>query len=187
MSLVEAGPITFNKGFGDPVSWGFVLVSFPFVVLFSKRRFQKYTIENIKYNELYRMTITIDGIKERAVGFMDSGNQLVDPLTNNPVIIADGTILKRWFKEDEWSELENLSSSLKYMHIPEKWTGRINIIPYRTIDGESKMLTAIKPDKVSLFLDEKEIEREKVLIGIRFTNLSKDKSFNCLLQPRLFH
>lgn len=186
ISMINNSLVTFNKGYGDPISWLFVLICFPFIALFTKRRFEKHTIEKVKYDQLYPVFITINDVKREAIGYMDSGNQLVDPLTNYPVIIADKSLLMHWFNHNEWLKIEELSNTLDHVHIPKRWKGKINLVPYRTIQGENKILIAIKPEVVSITSERTKISTKKVFIGIHFSNLSKDKSYNCLLQPRLF-
>lgn len=186
ISILEDRMIRLNKGYGDPISWIFVVISFPIAVIFTKRRFEKYTIEKIKYKHLYKVFITINQIEGEGRGFMDSGNQLIDPMTNYPVMIADQTMLMNWFDQKDWIKIKKLSHSLNHLHIPSKWQGKITFIPYRTIEGINKILIAIKPEKVSIKIEERKLSTNKVLVGIQFTKLARDESYNCLLQPRIF-
>src|SRR5690606_1805040 len=79
--------ITYSSGYGDMVSWIFVVIFFPIVWFFTKRRLEHITIEKIRYEELCTVTIWINNQKIETVGLIDSGNSLVDPFTKKPVIV----------------------------------------------------------------------------------------------------
>lgn len=186
ISITEAGVVTFNKGYGDPISWLFVVIGFPIVGYFTKHRLDKYEIEKLKYNQLYTVFITIKQIEKETQGYLDSGNQLIDPLTKYPVIICDEPFLKQWFTKDDWQTLKQLSVSLNPEMIPKQWKGKINFIPYRGVDGKNQIIIAIKPDEVIVLSNGEEISTKAVFIGIQFSTLSEDGSYHCLLHPKLF-
>lgn len=187
ISLTNQGLVTFNQGYGDPVSWLFVICCFPIISYFTKRRLDKYEIEQIKFDHLYRVKITMNGVEKEANGFLDSGNQLIDPLTNYPVIICDEPFMKQWFEEEEWDLLKEANETLMLNTIPDSILGKIHLIPYRGVDGKNQMFISLKPDDVTVLIDEKKkVSIKKVFIGIQFSTLAKDRNYNCLLQPKLF-
>src|SRR5699024_1803022 len=81
MVMTASGVLTFNGGFGQPVSWLFVVIGFPIVWKFTKNRMDKHAIEKIRYEQMYDLALQIDKKQFYTTGLMDSGNQLVDPLT----------------------------------------------------------------------------------------------------------
>lgn len=180
-----AGVITVNSGYGDPISWLFVLIGFPIVWLFTKSRMDKHAAEKIRYDRLHSVTIQINDQPYSTKGFIDSGNQLVDPLTKKWVILCDATFLKQWFTETEWKALQAAYENLDFEKIPEKWEKNIQFVPYRGAGGDSKFLFTIRPDHLIVHYGEEEIMTKNIIIGIQFSSLVKDESYRCLLHPEI--
>ncbi|MGM8211831.1 sigma-E processing peptidase SpoIIGA [Virgibacillus sp. W0430] len=179
------GFLTFHGGYGDPVSWFLVIIGFPFVWLFTKNRMDKHAVEKIRYDQLYPVTIQMKGNSYTTTGYIDSGNQLVDPLTKKPVIVCDKSFLLHWFTEQEWKLLELAFQSFDFSHVPGKWENDLHFVPYQGVDGSSQFLLALKPDKLIIEYGEKAITTKHCLIGIQFAQLTHDDSYHCLLQPQI--
>lgn len=183
--LTANGILTFDSGYGDPVSWLFIIVGFPLIWLFTKNRMDKHAVEKIRYDQLYPVTIQMKNKSFSTTGYIDSGNQLVDPLTKKPVIICDEHFMGQWFSDDEWRQLEEAHQHLDFEKIPFEWEKRIQFIPYQGVEGKSNFLLAVRPDKLTVHYNERKIVTTKVLMGVQFSTLTKDHSYHCLLQPQI--
>lgn len=185
MKISTNGLLTFNSGYGDPISWLFIMIGFPVIWFFTKRSMDKHAVDKIRYDQLYAITIKLKDHSYSTTGYIDSGNQLVDPLTKKPVIICDEIFLKQWFSETEWEILKEVYETLDFEKIPEKWEKYIQIIPYQGVAGKSNFLLAIRPEYLMIFENDEQIITEKVLIGIQFASLTKDGTYHCLLHPQI--
>ena len=185
MKLSQSGLLTFNSGFGDPVSWLFIIIGFPIIWLFTKRRMDKHAIEKIRYDQLCPVTIQLKSKSHSTTGYIDSGNQLVDPITKKPVIICDESFLRQWFSDNEWEMLKVAHTDMDVNKIPNEWEGRIHFVPFQGVEGKSDLLIAIRPDRLIVYYYDKKIVTKKVLIGIQFASLTKDMTYHCLLQPEI--
>lgn len=183
--LAANGILTFNSGYGDPVSWLFVVIGFPLVWYFTKSRMDKHVSEKIRYDQLCQVTIQIDQITKSTTAYIDSGNQLTDPISKRPVIICDEYFLKQWFSEDEWELLKSAHTSLDFEKLPAGWESKVQIVPFQGVEGNRTFMMAIKPDNISFVYNEEEIVTRKVLIGIQFAVLTKDQSYHCLMHPKI--
>ncbi|TFJ94566.1 sigma-E processing peptidase SpoIIGA [Lentibacillus salicampi] len=179
------GILTFNSGYGAPVSWLFVVIGFPLSWYFTKRRMDRHATEKIRYDQLCAVTIQIQRINHSTSAYIDSGNQLTDPLTKKPVIICDEYFLKQWFTEADWAMLKTAHDTLNFEMLPEGWEKRIHIVPFQGVEGSRNFMLAIKPDNITIDYDDNEIMTHKVLIGIQFAELTKDGSYHCLLHPQI--
>ncbi|RYG74085.1 sigma-E processing peptidase SpoIIGA [Lentibacillus lipolyticus] len=185
VGLSANGILTFNSGYGDPVSWLFIAIGFPLVWLFTKNRMDKHATEKIRYDQLCPVRIRIKDTTHSTTGYIDSGNQLTDPLTKKPVIICDEHFLKQWFTEIDWTKLKTVNDSLDFEELPAGWEKRFQIVPYQGVEGNRTFMLALKPDWISIDYDDREIVTHKVLIGIQFAELTKDQSYHCLLHPQI--
>ena len=129
ITLSNSGIVTVNSGYGDPISWMFVLVGFPIVWLFTKRRMDKHGINKIRYDNLYKVSIQINNKSFTTTGYIDSGNQLTDPITKKPVIICDESFLKQWFTEVDWKKLKDTYKQLAKDGLPEEREHLVQIVP----------------------------------------------------------
>src|SRR5690625_4621689 len=59
ITLSNEGFLTFHSGLGNPISWLFVLIGFPIVYLFTKRRMDKHGIDKIRYQQICPISITL--------------------------------------------------------------------------------------------------------------------------------
>lgn len=185
IAVSSNGLLTFHSGYGDPISWLFVIIGFPLVWMFTKTRMDKHAILKIKYDQLYPVTIEINNKSYSTMGYIDSGNQLIDPLTRQPVIICDETFLKQWFSEPDWHMLKTAHNNLDFNDFPKEWENRLHIVPYQGVGGQREFLFAIKPDQLTIDYDDQHIAVSRVLIGIQFAELTKDESYRCLLHPQI--
>ncbi|WP_100011041.1 sigma-E processing peptidase SpoIIGA [Lentibacillus sediminis] len=179
------GILTYNSGYGDPISWLFVAACFPAAWYFTKSRMDKHGNEKIRYDQLCPVTIQLNNQGFSTTGYIDSGNQLTDPLTKKPVIICDQPFLSRWFTEEDWKRLQTAHETLRFDQLPEKWEKQIQLVPYQGVQGSSMFLLAIRPEQIIIHYGEENIITNKVLIGIQFADLSKDDSYHCLLHPQI--
>lgn len=184
-SMTEHGILTYNRGYGDVFSWIFVLIGFPIVWLFTKLRMDRHMVDQIRYNEIYSVKIEINGKSFTTNGFIDSGNQLIDPITRAPVIICDEQFLRQFFQAEEWSSLKKAYDQLDVDLIPMNWRKRVFVVPFKGVEGSQNILFTLRPDLLTVYYDGKELITEKVQIGIQFSQLTEDRRYHCLLHPKI--
>lgn len=182
--LNKQGVLTHVNGYGDPVSWLFVLIAFPIVWMFSKKSMQSFAVDKIRYDQLYPVEISFDEHIYTTTGFIDSGNQLSDPISKSPVVLCDETILQQIFTKSECILLKEIQETLALDRLPVKWQAKLQLIPYQGVGGGTAFLLAMKPNYLAVFYDEEWIKTQKILIGFQFNTLSRDIPYHCLLQPQ---
>lgn len=76
------------KGFGDPISWLFVLIGFPIAWHFSRMNFERMEVTKIQYEKMVDVTVTLGSTIMKVKGLIDNGNQLYDPISKMPVMFV---------------------------------------------------------------------------------------------------
>ncbi|MFD2628300.1 sigma-E processing peptidase SpoIIGA [Oceanobacillus kapialis] len=185
ISISGSSVLTFNAGYGDPVSWVFVVIGFPIIWWFTKNRMDKHATEKIRYEQLCMVAIQLNNQTFTTKGYIDSGNQLTDPITKKPVVICDESFLRNWFSETEWILLKSSYESLDFEQLPKKWERFIQIVPYQGVKGKSEFLFTLRPERLMVYHGEQKLVATNVLIGIQFAELVRDGSYHCLLQPQI--
>src|SRR5699024_24293 len=158
----------------EQIHMGLFILGFPFVLLLLKIVLDRQGKDKINYDQLYQVWIEMNGVKEETTGYIDSGNQLTDPLTNRPVVICDSAFLQRFFTEREWHAIEQTILTDDINLFPKEWRSRVSIIPYYGVGGETGFLYTIRPDQLRIQYQEETLSTNQVLIGIQLGKLTAD-------------
>lgn len=176
------------KGFGDPVSWLFVVIGFPLAWHFSRNNFDKIETAKIQHNQLVKLEITFNGEIFQFTGLVDSGNQLYDPISKMPVMFVS---VKSMVEElPEMIKTIALSSEEVIMgkqSIAPEWENRMRIIPFKVMGQEHQMVLALKPDQITIYQNKETILVEKGLVSFTMQQLSSDDAFQCIVHPKMLN
>ncbi|MGR3763777.1 sigma-E processing peptidase SpoIIGA [Rossellomorea sp. NS-SX7] len=173
------------KGFGDPISWVFVMIALPIAWYFSKGRMDSVEHVKIQYDQLVDVAIKIGDYEFSVKGLVDSGNQLQDPISKTPVIIVSISSLKDSVPEEVsmlCEEAEDIFSG--QLNLEVEWSDRLRIVPAQSVGRKSQLLAAIKPDSIIL-KDHESSWSSSGLIVFRHEPLSADESFGAIVHPRM--
>lgn len=139
----------------------------------------------------FRVPLTISfGEKDLTIpALLDTGNQLKDPLTRVPVVIAEYSALEPFLPEDLRDIFRN-ASSLDLKTAVERfaasaWSHRIRLIPFSSIGRHHGMMVGVKPDAVQMVLDNRVLKTRDVVIGIYEKKLCPHGSYRALVHPDL--
>ncbi|BBW96786.1 sigma-E processing peptidase SpoIIGA [Geobacillus sp. FSL W8-0032] len=171
-----------QPGAGDPISWLFVIVGFPVLWLFSRRRVEAIREKKLRFEHIIDVTVIWDGRTLALRGLIDSGNQLVDPLTKTPVMVVEREKAKGVLPEDL---LVCLGSHASLDALPERWMDRLRLIPYRSVGSGPQWMMAIKPDGVMLRYENEWLEVAHGLVALSTEPLSADGEYDCIVHPKM--
>lgn len=177
--------ISQNDGFGDPISWLFVLTGFPAIWLFSKKRLGEVGTKKRQYDEQVLVEIHIHGETIRLKGLVDSGNQLYDPMTKTPVMIVQADQLTAICGEP-FIELMKQSHPVEVMQkIDDQFPllDRLRLVPYRAVGHDHGFLLCLKPDTVFIYSKTHMIQPPKCFVGLSLSGLSADQEFQSIIHP----
>ena len=188
MDLTSSVALASIKGFGDPISWLFVVLGFPIVWHFSRKSFEKVEVAKIQHSQLIMVSILIDGQRFHFKGLVDSGNQLYDPISKMPVMFVS---IKK-IADDLPTELRKIAvdSELVMMGkqpISPEWENRIRIIPYKVMGRDHQLIIALKPESIQIMHNEETLTIEKGLVSFTMQQLSSDDAFQCIVHPKMLN
>ncbi|MEH7382439.1 sigma-E processing peptidase SpoIIGA [Bacillus sp. JJ1533] len=178
--------LTQSTGFGNPVSWGFVIIGFPLLWYFSKNRIADIETKQVFYDQIVDVRLEIDDITLNLKGLVDSGNQLFDPITKSPVMILDTTKYVELFPKTLIEQSRNIELLTNETSTKShKWESRVRLIPYRGVGQEHQFLLAIKPDQITIYQGNEENIVKKGLVALNHTTLSTDGEYDCIVHPKM--
>ncbi|MBY0157496.1 sigma-E processing peptidase SpoIIGA [Cytobacillus oceanisediminis] len=174
------------KGFGDPISWLFVLLGFPLAWHFSKRNVEGIEMTKIQYDSLIMVRVVINETEFRFRGLIDSGNQLYDPISKMPVMFI--SIKDRL---DEFPpEIIKMAGNPEDIimgsdSIGGNWEHKMRVIPCKVVGQEHQLIIGFKPDRILLEKENEIIESERGLVSFSMQQLSADDAFQCIIHPKM--
>lgn len=188
--LMEGMMVTQSTGYGDKISWLFVVLGFPIMFWFSKSRWNQMEATKIKAHVIVTVKVSILSKEIRCLGLIDTGNQLYEPITRVPVMLLEANC----FEEVIPDAIIQLQQKMKDHRmgldfdtdgIPEAWLQRLRMVPYRGVQQGMEFMLALKPDQVEIEYEEQIYRTERVLLGINQQTLSTDGQFQAIVHPAL--
>ncbi|AMQ20077.1 sigma-E processing peptidase SpoIIGA [Geobacillus sp. JS12] len=182
LSVRQGMLLMHHPGAGDPVSWLFVVIGFPVLWLFSRRRVEAIREKKLRFEHIIEVKIVWDGRPLMLRGLIDSGNQLVDPLTKTPVMVVEQEKAKAVLPEEL---LGCLSAHMMLASPPERWVHRLRLIPYRAVGSGPQIMAAVKPDRIMLRYENEWLEVAQGLVALSADPLSTDGEYDCIVHPKM--
>lgn len=133
---------------------------------------------NIKHKEKINVDIHMEGKNISVVGMMDSGNLLLEPINQYPVIIVDYNSIKEILSDDLKEYLKKGNTLTN--NINRNYIHKIRIIPYKTV-GTTSVLKGFKPDYI--VINNKIIK--DVVIAVSYDELFDNNEYNAILNPQI--
>ncbi|UXH45494.1 sigma-E processing peptidase SpoIIGA [Rossellomorea vietnamensis] len=174
------------RGFGDPISWVFVMLALPLAWYFSKGRVDSIEHVKLQYDQLLKVKIQIDDFHCTVNGLVDSGNQLQDPISKSPVMILSIAEIEGEIPDEMKAlchDVDDIFSGEK--QIDTRWSDRMRIVPAQSVGRSSQLLAAIKPDSLVLSDHEAEWTIPNGLVAFREEPLSADGQFGAIVHPKM--
>lgn len=141
---------------------------------------------------LWEAEIRIDGETWKVPALLDTGNRLYDPLSRMPVMVMEAALWKQHLPEGWTDRLQGESADRLVSELDEtgrdqfRLLHRLRLVPYRGVNGSSKIMLAFKPDAVTLTReDSPPLTIHRLLIGLDGGALSPDGVYRAILHPEM--
>lgn len=173
-------------GFGDPISWLFVLIGFPIAWHFSRKNVESMEMTKIQFDQIVDVKLSIGSENIMLKGLVDSGNQLYDPLSKMPVMFVS---IKNQI-EAVPAPIKELALNMEpfimgNQILPDEWQNRLRIVPCRVVGQEHQLIVAIKPDQIIINHKSVQYLCDKGLVSFTMQQLSADDAFQCIVHPKM--
>ncbi|GMQ59901.1 sigma-E processing peptidase SpoIIGA [Vallitalea sediminicola] len=167
-----------------------LFVIFGIIAIIIFRIIRKVMVSTVQTNKnLFGLEININDSKINVNGLLDTGNNLYDPITNNPVIIAESELLKGLLKKDSYDKLQNISGDLynisNFAEFGKNNNLKLRLIPFSSLGNENGMLLGIVADNICINLGDETKDFRDVVIAVYDKKLSNDNSYQVLIHPEL--
>ena len=128
--------------------------------------------------------IKLNGKEIETISMVDTGNMLKDPITGNPVIVVEATLLENILPQEILQNLENIIGG-EFENVTEeirnKYISKLKLIPYSSLGRQNGMLLGIKADEVEIIKEDESIKKDNIIIGIYNKSLTKRGEYRALI------
>ena len=124
---------------------------------------------------VYEMKIFYKDKTYKIAAYLDSAHNLIDPITNQSVIIINFETFNKIFKLPMEKLLAKDTASLSNAHY----------IDYKTINKTSQKMLVFSVDKIEIDLVKNKLKKENVAIGLSFVNFKNNFNCDALISPNL--
>lgn len=129
--------------------------------------------------ELVGAVLDMGGRKASLTALVDTGNTLTDPVTNRPVMVAEGRAVSALFCPGRCPAPEDLrhpADSLERLSVGAE-RGRYRLLPYRAVGVECGMLLAVRVDRARIGTE----EYGNILVALSPTPVSDGGGYQALI------
>lgn len=156
-----------------------VLIVF-FIMIVIKNIFKNFYNRKKINNYVYKIVIENNTQKDELLGFLDSGNTLVDSLTNKPITVVNYSSLKNVLKDVSITDII-LNKETKL----NKFFKNVHVIETSSIGNNKNKILIIEVEKLEIYLDNSVNIINNAIIGLTLKNFINDLGYNALLNSKL--
>ncbi|MEG6521898.1 sigma-E processing peptidase SpoIIGA [Desulfotomaculum sp. 1211_IL3151] len=140
-------------------------------------------------NHKIPLTVKLWGNKISVEALVDTGNQLVEPISQHPVVIIEyeaiKPILPREISGLYSNGLPQDGATLLTLLSDSPFIPRLRLIPFQSLGKDHGMLLGIRPDEIEVSYNDTSYRVQNVLVGIYHKKLSNETTYRALLHPQL--
>lgn len=151
-------------------------------VLIFLRLYKQFNVYFGSNHSHYRLQIFMDEKSVSMDAVLDTGNELIEPISRTPVIIADAEKLRYIFGK----ELIDYAKNIEQNESHEATKESIRLLPYETIEGGKRIMVGVRPTRIIIEKGKNKKVIEDVYIGINTTGVLL-KGAGVLLNPLLIY
>ncbi|MBI2874661.1 MAG: sigma-E processing peptidase SpoIIGA [Firmicutes bacterium] len=177
-----------------PVPWWTVLPGSLAVSIAGRYVLRRFSRRLWEERLLVPIWIGVGGKEVRLMSLVDTGNQLNDPLTGTPVIVAEldplAVLLPPPVSEacSAAGETEGFTSFLEEIQDDQTgdgWIRRIRLVPFRSLGTRSGILIGFRPDAIRIGENPSGRALVEAVVAVSPHALSQDGSYQALLHPEI--
>lgn len=171
------------------VTVNIILISIFMVFALLKFLFYEIKLRKEKNNYIRTVTIEVNDKIKSFRAFIDTGNELVDPMSGKPVIVVNIGILGDILGGDVTKEIvefyKNEGKNYENLFLEKNYKLKLRVIRYNTISNKNELMICIIPDNITISGNDKNITKADAVIGIYPQKINRKEDYDALLFKKL--
>lgn len=131
----------------------------------------------------YAIRIQIGDHCCQGAAFLDTGNGLLDPLSRQPVVVAEYHWLREYLPrelEDMMRQPEDLERVVQTLG-DSVWASRLRMIPFSSVGRRHGLLVGLRCDCLTIGSGKKQISHPNMVVALYPERLSADNTYQALI------
>lgn len=141
-----------------------------------------------KHNYMRNVEITVNNKSKILRAYIDTGNELTEPMSGKPVIVANMECIKNLLSKELYEEIliccKNGKNSYENL-LNMKSDVNLRIVKYNTISSIGENMICLVPDNIEITDDKNNIVKTDAVIGIYPGRINKKDDYDALLFKKL--
>lgn len=145
--------------------------------------FQEVKARIEKSHYMRMVTINMGNLNKTLKAFIDTGNELTDPMTGKPVIVVNIESIRNILGDELYKDILSFYNKEKGYESLLNENNNINlkIIRYNTISCKNEMMVCVTPDEIQIKGNDNHIITADAVIGISPKKISQKEDYDALL------
>ena len=123
-----------------------------------------------------------NGKEQNVRAMIDTGNLLKDPITNSPVIIIEKDKLSNILPNEILKNTGKIiNGEYEFSEEYLKYASKFRVLPFSSLGKQNGMLLGFKVDKAEADINDEDIVRNDVIVGIYDKKLSNRNQYESLI------
>jgi len=132
---------------------------------------------------LMNVEVGLDGVTTGFTAFVDTGNRLEDPVTGEPVLVAEYAAVSGIIP----AEVRGAVAAGNLVAVAEtpgsSFAARIRVLPFTTLGQSNGLMVGFRPDSLVVECDGRRYARNGTVVAVCNGPLSPEGSYQALLGP----
>jgi stage II sporulation protein GA (sporulation sigma-E factor processing peptidase) len=136
---------------------------------------------------LLEVELVLYGKTVPLTGLVDTGNNLRDPFSGLPVVVADWEAVKPVVPSEAAAFFKSTWDNIPETLLESPIGSRVRLVPCNSVTGRKSVLPAFRPDGLFIKEDNGVKVLKKAIVGISVETLSTSGLFQVLIHPDLIN
>lgn len=141
-----------------------------------------------KHDYMRSINLSANNRTKNLRGYIDTGNELTDPVTGKPVIVVGIESIKTILGDELYEEIQSCCKAKTNVYdslLGKRQDLNLRIIRYNTISSKGESMICLVPDNIEISKDEINVIKADAIIGIYPGRISKKDDYDALLFNKL--
>jgi stage II sporulation protein GA (sporulation sigma-E factor processing peptidase) len=144
-----------------------------------------HSLWRIQTQNVYRVTVTVDGKCGEMDGFYDTGNLLVDPFCGKPVSVMSAEVLDTLLCRETSEKLKYIMENPGELENTELSHLKPHFLPVRTVSQKDEMMLAITLDELCIHTPREVVRVSGPVFALLYESSALGNAYKVLLNSRL--
>lgn len=142
----------------------------------------------IQQSLIREIAVGLKGSKVCLTALLDTGNQLVEPLSQLPVVVVEARSMQNCLPENLIKAVisgDDIILPEVTARLDPEWSARLRMIPFNSVGRTHGLMLGVRPDYIEIRNKNGNTRLNSAIVGLVNRVLSREGKYEALLHPQL--